>query len=75
MLLTILLLIFTVIVIPFVCINFGTPPNEFQEYILWKLSYWVVGVIAYCFFVERLREIILKSISYGALCQSFIPGT
>ncbi len=56
MLLTILLLIFTVIVIPFVCINFGTPPNELQEFILWKLSYWVVGVIAYCFFVGEITR-------------------
>jgi steroid 5-alpha reductase family enzyme len=56
MLITILLLIFTVMVIPFVCINFGTPPTEFQEFILWQTSYWLGGVIAYCFIVGEITR-------------------
>lgn len=51
MLLTILLLIFTVVVVPFVCISYGLKPNEAQELILLQLTYSVGGVIAYCFLV------------------------
>lgn len=56
MLVTILLLIFTVIVLPIISFNFGTPPTELQQTILWTMSYWVTGVIAYCFVVGELSR-------------------
>ena len=56
MLLTILLLIFTVVVVPFVCLNFGYTPNELQYEILQQMSYTVGIVIAYCFIVGELSR-------------------
>ena len=56
MLLTILLLIFTVVVVPFVCLNFGYTPNELQYEILHQMSYTVGIVIAYCFIVGELSR-------------------
>ena len=56
MLLTILLLIFTVIVMPIVSIYIGTPLNALQNEILWDVSYIVAGVIAYCFVVGELSR-------------------
>jgi steroid 5-alpha reductase family enzyme len=56
MLLTILLLIFTVIVVPIVSFYFGTPLNALQSEILWGASYIVAGVVAYCFVVGELSK-------------------
>ncbi len=56
MLLTILLLIFTVIVVPIVSFYIGTPLNALQNEILWDVSYIVAGVIAYCFVVGELSR-------------------
>lgn len=56
MLLTILLLIFTVIVVPIVSFYFGTPLNAMQTEILWGASYIVAGVVAYCFVVGELSK-------------------
>jgi steroid 5-alpha reductase family enzyme len=56
MLLTILLLIFTVIVVPIVSFYMGTPLNTLQTEILWHASYIVAGVIAYCFIVGELSR-------------------
>jgi steroid 5-alpha reductase family enzyme len=51
MLITILLLIFTVIVVPYVCISYGLNPNDAQDVILYQMVYSVSAVIAYCFIV------------------------
>ncbi len=56
MLITIILLIFTVIVVPFVSFYFGTPLNELQEHVLYGVSMIVAGVIAYCFVVGELSK-------------------
>ena len=56
MLITIILLIFTVIVVPFVSFYFGTPLNELQEHVLCGASMIVAGVIAYCFVVGELSK-------------------
>lgn len=56
MLLTILLLIFTVVVAPLICLNFGYTPNELQFDILAQMA-WPVGlVIAYCFVVGEISR-------------------
>lgn len=56
MLITIILLIFTVIVVPFVSFYFGTPLNEVQEHVLYGASMIVAGVIAYCFLIGELSK-------------------
>lgn len=56
MLLTILLLIFTLIVVPILCLNFGISPTETQDQILYQMSYIVGGVIVYCFIVGELAK-------------------
>ncbi len=56
MLFTILILIFTVIVVPFVALNFGTDPTLLQWEILSQLAVVVGGVIAYCFIVGELTK-------------------
>jgi steroid 5-alpha reductase family enzyme len=56
MLLTILLLIFTVIVVPVLSFYMGTPLNAMQTEILWNSSYIVSVVIAYCFIVGELTR-------------------
>lgn len=56
MLLTILLLIFTVIVMPVVTFYFGTPLTSVQWGILIQTIWIVVGVIMYCFIVGELSR-------------------
>ena len=56
MLATILLLIFTVIVVPVTSFFFGTPLNDLQTDILYSSLYIVAGVIAYCFIVGELTN-------------------
>ncbi len=56
MLATILLLIFTIIVLPIVCFYFGTPLNDLQVEVLYKTSYIVAGVIVYCFIVGQITN-------------------
>jgi steroid 5-alpha reductase family enzyme len=56
MLFTILILIFTVIVVPYVALNFGTDPTLLQWEILERMSYIVGGVISYCFIVGELTK-------------------
>ena len=56
MLLTILLLIFTVVVAPFICFNFGYTPNELQYEILGQMAFPVAMVIAYCFLVGEISR-------------------
>jgi steroid 5-alpha reductase family enzyme len=56
MLFTIVILIFTVIVVPFVALNFGTEPTVLQWEILNHLSLVVGIVIAYCFLVGELTR-------------------
>ena len=56
MLLTILLLIFTVVVAPLICLNFGYTPNELQFDILSQMSLPVGLVIAYCFVVGEISR-------------------
>jgi steroid 5-alpha reductase family enzyme len=54
MLITILLLIFTVIVMPIVSFYFGTPLNTLQVEVLWSTAYIVAGIIVYCFVVGEV---------------------
>ena len=56
MLVTILLLIFTVIVLPIVSFYFGTPLNTIQYDVLMNTVWIVVGVIAYTFIVGELTN-------------------
>ncbi|MEY3727042.1 MAG: hypothetical protein RL098_501 [Bacteroidota bacterium] len=56
MLLTILLLIFTVVVAPLICLNFGYTPNDLQYDILGQMAVPVGVVIAYCFIVGELSR-------------------
>lgn len=56
MLATILLLIFTVIIVPIISFYMGTPLNSLQNEILWNASYIVSGVIAYCFIVGEISR-------------------
>ena len=56
MLLTILLLIFTVVVAPLICLNFGYTPNELQFDILGQMALPVGLVIAYCFVVGEISR-------------------
>lgn len=54
MLVTILLLIFTVIVLPVISFYIGTPLNTLQTEILWNSSFILMGVVAYCFIVGEI---------------------
>jgi steroid 5-alpha reductase family enzyme len=54
MLVTILLLIFTVIVLPIISFYIGTPLNTLQTEILWNSSFILMGVVAYCFIVGEI---------------------
>jgi steroid 5-alpha reductase family enzyme len=56
MLLTILLLIFTLIIVPLVCFNFGVSPTGLQWTILYQMTYILSGVIAYCFVIGELAK-------------------
>ncbi len=56
MLLTILLLIFTVVVAPLICLNFGYTPSELQYDILTQMYLPVGIVIAYCFVVGEISR-------------------
>jgi steroid 5-alpha reductase family enzyme len=56
MLITILLLIFTVIVLPIFSVYFGTPLNTLQVDVLWSTIYIVIGVVAYTFIIGELTN-------------------
>ena len=56
MLITILLLIFTLIIVPLVCLNFGIAPTDLQCAILYQMLYILSGVIAYCFIIGELAK-------------------
>ena len=56
MLITILLLIFTLIIVPLVCFNFGVSPTGLQWTILYQMTYILSGVIAYCFVIGELAK-------------------
>jgi steroid 5-alpha reductase family enzyme len=56
MLFTILILLFTVIVVPYIALNFGTEPTILQWEILNQMSIVVGGVISYCFIVGELSR-------------------
>lgn len=56
MLITILLLIFTVIVLPLFSVYFGTPLNTLQVDVLWSTIYIVIGVVAYTFIVGEITN-------------------
>ncbi len=53
---TILLLIFTVIVVPIVSFYYGTPLTTEQTEILHIMSYVVIGKILYCFIVGEITK-------------------
>ena len=54
---TILLLIFTVVVVPITSFYFGTPLTDLQNDILFNhLLYIVAAVITYCFVVGELSK-------------------
>lgn len=56
MLITILLLIFTLIIVPLVCFNFGIAPTDLQWAIIYQMLYILSGVIAYCFIIGELAK-------------------
>lgn len=56
MLMTILLLIFTVIALPIICFYFGTPLNEIQIGILYSTAWIVAAVVVYCFVVGEITK-------------------
>lgn len=57
MLVTILLLIFTVVVLPVLSFTLGTPLEDLQRHILFDhMIYIVGGVIAYCFLLGELTK-------------------
>ena len=56
MLVTILLLIFTLIIVPLVCFNFGIAPTDLQWAILYQMLYILSGVIAFCFIIGELAK-------------------
>lgn len=56
MLATILLLIFTIVLLPIICFYFGTPLNELQIDILYSTASIVAGVIIYCFIVGEITN-------------------
>ncbi len=56
MLITILLLIFTIVVVPIVCFYFGTDTNLLQDQILYSATTTLACVIAYCFIVGELSR-------------------
>ncbi len=53
---TILLLIFTIIVVPFIAFNYGTPLTELQESILWDSSMILLGATIYCIVVGEITR-------------------
>lgn len=56
MLMTILLLIFTVIALPIICFYFGTPLNEIQIGVLYSTAWILVAVVIYCFIVGEITK-------------------
>ena len=56
MLMTILLLIFTVIALPIICFYFGTPLNEIQIGVLYSTAWILVAVVIYCFVVGEITK-------------------
>lgn len=54
MLITILLLIFTVVALPILSFYMGTPLNEIQIEALYSTAYIVIGVVVYCFVVGEI---------------------
>jgi len=57
MLITIVLLLFTVVCLPILSFYFGTPLTALQEHILYDQMLWIVlGVITYCFIVGELSK-------------------
>ncbi|MCH2023797.1 MAG: DUF1295 domain-containing protein [Saprospiraceae bacterium] len=53
---TILILIFTVIVVPVMSFYYGTPLNDIQEALLWKSGMIAFGIAIYCFIVGELTK-------------------
>ena len=57
MLITILLLLFTIVALPIISFYFGTPLSDLQHQILVDHMVYVVGaVIAYCFLVGEITR-------------------
>ena len=53
---TILILLFTIIVVPYVSFYYGTPLTELQETILWDSSKILMAATAYCVIVGELAR-------------------
>jgi len=56
MLTTIIILIFTLIVVPILTFYYGTPLNDIQFYILGKIHFVVAFVALYCFVVGEITR-------------------
>jgi steroid 5-alpha reductase family enzyme len=56
MLVTILILIFTIIVVPYISLYYGTPLTDIQEVILWNSSKILMVATAYCIIVGELAR-------------------
>jgi steroid 5-alpha reductase family enzyme len=70
MLQTILILIFTLIVVPIVSYNYGTPLNEIQETLLFESSMIALGVSLYCFVVGEIT----RNVSQTDKLWSIVPA-
>lgn len=53
---TALLLMFTVIVVPYFSFTYGAPLSELQTELLWESSYIAFGVAMYCFVVGQITK-------------------
>lgn len=56
MLVTIIILIFTLLVVPYLSFYYGTPLTDLQETILWDSSKILMGASAYCIIVGELAR-------------------
>jgi steroid 5-alpha reductase family enzyme len=56
MLLTIVILFFTVFIVPVLTFYYGTPLNEIQQELLYNSSLIALGVVLYCFLVGEITK-------------------
>lgn len=53
---TIIILLFTILIVPYIAFNYGTSLTELQEVILWDSSKILVGASLYCIIVGELAR-------------------
>ncbi len=70
MLITILILIFTIIVVPFLSYYYGTPLNDIQQALLTKSALIAFGVAIYCFTIGEIT----RNVSQTDKLWSIVPA-